>query len=214
MVTVLVGSELASIERRRVTIIRKLVVATLFALLLFLLGIFGGLGYRGYAKEISMERDYQSGFANVGFTCEILYDPITYPSYWIMGSGYINTTMEIPYAPQAHYPGEGTGDVGAPMYGNRKDRESEYLISMLIWGAPINLIVLLSITIAIEAIRIRSLYLILLSGILGFYVFNVPGVLFGVVAGSLVVVLLFRLWRDNFIVRFWRSLWEEQIERI
>jgi hypothetical protein len=188
-----VGFTLYTSRRRYVTILRKLIVAVLFALLLTLFGVFDGLGYHGYARELSIDESSALGY-NVAFSCDIIYDPITYPSYWVMGRGQVSGTFEISDAP--------LGMLTGRVFGFRQERESMYLLGMLTWGSTINLIGLLGLTVAIEIIQKRSLYLILLCGMFGFYVFNLLGVLFGIIAGSLVALLLLRLWRDNFIVHF------------
>lgn len=184
---------------------KRLTLPILFAFLFTLFGIFSGLGYHlNYIDELSFVPHNQLGYADAVFACNMIYNPIVYPLYWVIGEGHVNGTFQMMYLPETYAPGE----FGGPIWGLRKqDRYDTYILYMVTWGTLLNLFFLLGVTIAIEIIRQRILYLVLLFGAFGFYVFQILGVFLGIIVGSIIALLLFK-WPDNFIVRFWRSLWE------
>ena len=76
------------IARKNIRLLRKFVFAVLMGLFLFFLGIFNNLGYYVNAiKKISFKPHSQLGCADVVFFCDIIYNPILYPFYWIVGRG-------------------------------------------------------------------------------------------------------------------------------
>jgi len=92
------------------------------------------------------------------------------------------------YVPEGYSPG------GRPFYGDySRDRYPEYLTYLTTWGALPNLVVLFFITLAVEVVGRRILYLLLLSGIIGFYAFVLVGTIVGVFVGCLAVLLASKL---------------------
>lgn len=187
-------------------LVRRLVLPVLFAFMFTLLGLFSGLGYHlNYIDELSFVKHNQLGYADAVFACDIIYDPIVFPLYWVIGKGHMNGTYQMMYVPESYAPGE----FGGPIWGLKKeDRYDAYVLYMLTWGTVLNLLFLLGVTITVEIVGQRSLYLVLLFGMFGFSVFQILGVFLGIVVGSLIVLLLFKWRPDNLIVRFWRSFWE------
>ena len=84
-------------------------------------------------------------------------------------------------------------------------------MNMLMWGLLLNLFVLFSLTLAIEIVGQRGLYLVLFGGVVGFMASEILGVFVGMVAGSIVALIFLKLWPDNPILAFWRSLWNEKV---
>lgn len=203
------GSGMEYAERRHIRIARKIVFAGLAAMLLMLLGLFGGVGYRLYSlKELGFVPHSRQGYADARFKCDILYSPILYPVYWIMGRGHTNGTFSILYFPEGYTAGERA----APIFGlGEKDRRDVYLMNMLMWGLSLNLFVLFSLTLTIEIVGQRGIYLVLFGGAVGFMTSEILGVLIGTIAGSVVALVFLRLWPDNPILLFWRSLWNEKV---
>jgi len=195
-------------EKRHVRIARKIVFAGLAAMLFLLLGLFSGLGYRLYSlKELGFVPHSRSGYADARFKCDILYSPILYPVYWIVGRGHTNGTFSVLYFPEGYTAGEHA----APIFGlGEKDRRDAYLINMLTWGLSLNLFVLFSLTLAIEIVGQRGLYLVVFGGVIGFMISEILGVFVGMVVGSLTALVLLKLWPSNPILIFWRSLWNEE----
>ena len=201
---------MSSNERKFVFYARKLIVAVLFGLLFFLLSIFAGVGYRVYGvRELDFVPNSDLGYADVTFKIDILYNPVLYPLYWMIGSGRVNAEFSVIYVPEHYRPGE----FGSANWGSRSERENSYVLRTLGFAGVLpNLLVLFIWTIAIEIVRIRGLYVILFSGVLGFYALEVMGAILGLVVGILVVLLLVIVWTANPIQRFWGHLWKERQE--
>lgn len=189
---------------RSIKIVQKLIIAMLFTFLFAFLGIFSGSGYHLYQiNETSFVSHGQSGYADASFKLNMAYDPLLYPYYWILGVGRVNGTFSMMYVPDAY------GPSGRPYYGTQpSERYQTYILHMLTWGTLPNVVILFILAIAIEIIGRRSLYLVAFGGILGFYAYEVLGATVGVVAGSVALFVLLKLWRDNPVMRFWNSLWE------
>lgn len=78
---------------------------------------------------------------------------------------------------------------------------------MTTWGIVPNFIVLLFRTIIIEAFGQRLLYIILLSGIIGFIVAGIMGTVVGLIAGVIFnLIYKFKLPKDNVLARYWSYL--------
>jgi len=197
---------LHSARRKYIVIFRKLIYATAFTFFLALLGIFSGLGYRvHHIEELSFIPHSRLGYADVVFNCDMIYDPVLYPLYWMVGSGHISGNFSIMYLPEGYYPGE----YGGPVWGyHARERYDAYISDMLSWGMLLNLFILFNIAIVIEIVEKRSLYLVLFCGILGFFVAEILGVIIGMIVSALALFMMLKFWSDNFIVRFWYSLWE------
>jgi len=75
-------------------------------------------------------------------------------------------------------------------------------------GTLPNLILLLSITLIIEIIGERGAYWMLLSGIFGFSLWKLTGVIIGLSVGCVMVLWLFRISPNNFLRRAWQSIFE------
>jgi len=176
-------------ERRSLRIIRKLIVALLFALLFTFFGFFSGPGYHvNQVEEVSFDRTFGLGFANAAFACDVVFNPLVYPFYWFAGGGHLVGNFSMMYVPEGYSPG------GRPFYGDySRDRYPEYLTYLTTWGTLPNLVVLFFITLAVEVVGRRILYLLLLSGIIGFYAFVLVGTIVGVFVGCLAVLLASKL---------------------
>lgn len=193
-------------DQKSIRILRKIIFAILFAFLLALLGIFDGVGYYlYYIDERSFVPHNRLGYADVVFSCDIIYNPILYPLYWITGNGDLSGNFSIKYVPEGYYPGE----FGGPIWGlSKEDRYASYVIHMLTWGIVLNFFILFSFNMAIEIVGKRSLYLILLCGVCGFIALKITGMIVGLSAGFAIVMLLMFKFQDNFLVRWWQSVWE------
>lgn len=193
-------------ERKWIRILRKVIVAFSFSLLFTLLGLFNGIGYQILSiKELSFAPN-PVGFAEVVFYCDIIYNPVLFPYYWLVGAGHRYGNFSMILFPEAYSPGE----FGGPVFGMKpQDRMDIYVMRMVMWGTLANFLLLLYITILIEATGKRSLYLILFCAIVGFAVTSIIGMIVGLVVGILLVAYIwFKMSADNFLVRYWNSLWE------
>jgi hypothetical protein len=177
------------------------------ALLFALLGLSGGLGYSLHSLEqLSFVPHNRLGYADVEISFSATYDPLLYPFYWLTRNGYVNGTFSLIYVPEA----VGGGEFGGPIWGLKpSDRYDTYTIQMITWGFWANLVILLFITVLIEIVRARAFYITMLSGILGFYIAELLGMLTGLVAGvALGLYIMLKLPKDNVLTRFWNSLWQ------
>lgn len=177
------------------------------AFLLAVLGLVGGMGYHLFQlKQLSFIIHNDQGYADARIVFSATYDPLLYPFYWFTRNGYINGTFSLTYVPEAYSPGE----FGGPIWGLKpSDRYENYTLQMITWGFWANLIILLFVTVMIEVGSARTLYLTLFSGILGFYVAELLGMIIGFAAGLILVLyIMFRLPKNNVLARFWSALWQ------
>jgi len=178
------------------------------ALLLFLLGLYGGLGYNLQSLE-EVSRDYSfssSGFLAVVFYCDITYNPILYPFYWLQGAGHLSGNFSTIYWSEGYSPGER----GSPQFGlGPKQRLDVYLTRMLTWGVAGNLSLLFLLAVSIEIVGKRVLYFIVFISSLGFALASFLGWIAGLCVGAISVwFVLLRMPKNNFLERFWNSLWD------
>ncbi len=168
------------------------------------LGFFGGVGYHVHAiKEVSFKPYSQLGYADVVFFCDITYNPILYPFYWIVGRGKLVGNFFVMYVPEGYMPGE----FGGPIWGIKpEERYDAYINFMISWGTFPNLIFLFIVALIIEFVCGRSVYWVILSGVIGFLFWELYGVVIGIIFGFFIVILTFTLFPDNFLMRFWRSI--------
>ncbi|MEM2703277.1 MAG: hypothetical protein QXR45_08960, partial [Candidatus Bathyarchaeia archaeon] len=169
-------------------------------------GIFNHVGYYVYAiKEVSFKPHSQLGYADAVVYCDMVYNPLLYPSYWIVGRGKITGNFSIMYVPEGYKPGE----FGGPIWGVKPEERFDFYINyMLFWGILPNLMILLFLSFIIEIIGEKGLYWILFFGIFGFYFLQVTGVIIGIFLGSLIFLWLFKVSPNNFLRQMWRSLFE------
>lgn len=193
-------------QRKWIKIFRKLLVAISITLLLGLLGLFSRIGYQVRSIEELSFNPTQLGFAEVVFYCDIIYNPILFPYYWLVGAGHSYGNFSMIFFPEAFSPGE----FGGPIWGMKpQDRYDIYIMRMVMWGAIANISVLFYITVLIEAVGKRSLYLALFCAILGFAIASLVGMIVGLVVGVfLVAYIWFKMSSENFLVKYWESLWE------
>jgi hypothetical protein len=127
-----------------------------------------------------------------------------------MNKGHLDGTFERIIVPEAWTAGEHPN----PIWGVKpQDRLDTYLLYMLTWGLPLNLFVLFCAFVAIEIVAQRGLYLVLFSGMMGFFVLGITGIILGIVAGSVMALILLKFWPNNPIVEYWRSLWTEPVQK-
>jgi len=198
-------------EKRWVRMLRKIAFAGLMTMMLMILGLFEGIGFHLYhIQELRFTPNRQLGYAIVTFKCDIVYNPIIYPSYWMTNSGHLDGTFERIIVPE----GWTSGEHPSPVWGLKpQDRLDTYLIYMLTWGLPLNLFVIFCAMVAIEIVAQRGLYLVLFSGMVGFFALEIVGIILGFVAGSVLALVLLKLWPNNPIVVFWRSLWTDSVQK-
>lgn len=182
-------------------ILKKLLIAIVLALFLAFLGIFDGVGYHVYQiSETSFVRQYTYALAT--FKCDLVYNPILYPFYWNIGEGRINGSFTMIYIPDAYFGGR------AYYPPTTQERLPVYVMHVADRGLLQNLIVLFILTCAIEVVGKRSLYLIVFGGVIGFFFFQIVGVIVGMVAGSIAVILVLRFWRDSRLAEVWKTIWQ------
>lgn len=185
---------------------KKLIFAVAIAFFLVLLGFFSGLGYHARIKEISFTPYSDMNFAAAKFNCDIWYNPVLFPFYWLKGSGHLYGNFSFIFIPET----TGSGEFGGPIFpATPKERAETYLMDMVMLGTTENLVMLLALTLLIEAIGKRSLYLVLFSTTICFAIASVIGAIVGLFLGAFAVAyILFRMSPESPLMRFWESLWE------
>lgn len=193
-----------------VTVLKRVIFALAFTLLMLLLGFFANIGYHVISVK---ELPYPLGFKSYGtyavgsFYCDIVYNPILYPYYWFVGVGHFtgNVSMIL-------FPNYGPGEQAYPIFPGPDVRESDlYVTTMLyIWGITPNMVFLLFIAVFLEIINKRIVYLVLSGGTLGFAVASVIGLVIGslISASAIVYLLVFNKSKMAVLRDFWDSLWE------
>jgi len=177
------------------------------AFLLALLGTVGGLGYNlNHLQELSFVRHEDLEYADATISFSATFNPLLFPFYWLTRNGYINGTFAVVYVPES----SSVSEFGGARFGlGPQDRYDYYTILMTTWGFLPNLLTLLFVTILLEAAKARALYLALFSGVLGFHFGMLPAMFAGLVFGSVLTwFVMFRLSKENLLVRLWNSLWE------
>jgi hypothetical protein len=184
-------------QSKTTRIAKKLLFAAGITLLLIILGIFNGLGYHIYSiKEKSFTPYDQLGYAHVVINCDITYNPILYPYYWLMGMGHLTGDFHLVYIPEGYFPGE----YGGPIWRTSQHRMDTYIMTMLTWGTTPNIITLLLINIIIECLD-KRLYLGIFSGIIGFLT-GVIGAFLGLLTGIIFAILIrLKLPPFNFLLK-------------
>lgn len=192
-----------------VTVLKRIIFALAFTLLMLFLGFFADIGYHVISvKELSYPLGFKSyGTYAVGrFYCDIVYNPILYPYYWFVGAGHFtgNVSMII-------FPDYGPGEQARSIFPGPDVREGDlYVTTVLVWGITANMVFLLFITVFLEIINKRIVYLVLSGGTLGFAVASVIGLVVGslISASVIVYLLVFDKSKMAALRDFWSSLWE------
>lgn len=192
-----------------VTVLKRIVFALAFTLLMLLLGFFANIGYHVISvKELSYPLGFRSyGTYAVGrFYCDIVYNPILYPYYWFVGAGHFTGNVSMIISPDY-----GPGEQARPIFPGPDVREGDlYVTTMLVWGITANMAFLLFIAVFLEIINKRIVYLVLSSGTLGFAVASVIGLVIGSLISASAIVYLSVFNKSKMVVLrdFWYSLWE------
>jgi len=174
-------------------------------LLFLLLGLFGGLGYHvSSVKEVSFVPNNFGLYADAVFQCDITFNPVLYPFYWVVGAGHLEGNFSMVFIPEGLMPGE----YGGPVWGRPATRADIYVTRVITWGTIGNAVLLLVLAIFIEVIGKRVLFLAIFTGTLGFRFGGLAGALGGLCMGAFVIAYVLRKPEDNVLERFWRSLWD------
>jgi hypothetical protein len=195
-------------KKRKTKTLKKLLVAVAMAFLLGFIGMFHEIGFHVYyIKELYFKPNSQLGYADAAFSCDILFNPLTHPFYWLSPevNGHIIGNFSTRYVPEGYGGGEFSGP-RFPLW--PKQRYDYYLTIFEVWGLYPNLLMLFFIALAIE-VSSRIIYIAYFCGILSFALAQLLGMFVGLIVGAIVVLYIKRrLTSDNVLVNFWRSLWE------
>jgi len=201
---------------------KKLVFALFTSMLLAMLGIFKGVGYRVFViEETTFVPHTRLGYADVKFYFEGIFNPLLYPYYWIRNYGIINSDFYFLY--RAEHPhwlmdtmsGGLNMEVDSDWYPwgwelTPEERCETYEIYLLTLGNVANFFVLFIVTLFIEILNMRKLYIAIFAGIVGFAFGNLTGTVAGMVVGLFLFILCFKLPKLNgFLNNLWFQLWEK-----
>jgi len=197
----------SNLRGKLLNVTKKIVFTLCIAFLFTFLGLYAGIGYQvNSIHEIYFYPHNDLGYADASFYCDIYFNPILYPSFWMKGIGHIAGNFTIMYLPESYYPGE----FGGPIWGLSGKARYENYIMYIITGATFSdLLIIFLVGISIEAIGKRGFYLILFFGVLGFAAAGITGTLVGLGLGvGAALIIIFVLPEDNILSRMWHSLWE------
>jgi len=144
------------------------------ALFFVFLGFFEGIGYHVYQiSETSFVPDPRLGYATASFAVNMSFNPITFPFYWIMGTGSISGNISMRVLPESFE----RGDFVAAKYGlSPADRYGKYISFLTSWGLLQNFLVLVLLGIILDVLKSRVLYVSLLVGAFGFLAADTTGI--------------------------------------
>ena len=166
-------------------VVRRLSIAIGVAMLLFLLGIFNGVGYNinSISERISPSPDRT--FADVYVFFDATYNPILYPFYWLTGMGHTaeNFTSSYPLFIRPNTIPFGFGWL------SQQERYDSYTMHMATRNMYGNLATLLLVAVIIEAAKQRLLYVVLFSGVVGFWAGGVLGTFIGLLLSSIAIIV-------------------------
>ena len=199
----------ASTPPKYVRVIRKIVIALAMAGLFIVLCIISGVGYHvNSIRQLSFVTHSQYGYADATFYCDITFNPILFPTYWLKGQGHTVGTFSMLYVPESYAPGE----FGGANWGTGPESHYvTYIMYVVTSEFGLNLIYCFFVPFLVEIVGSREVYIALLSGLVGFAVGTIIGLFIGLVVGTvLALFVLFKLSRTGVFARFWRSLTESE----
>lgn len=175
--------------------------ALIMSIFLGLLGLFEGVGYRiSSIREVSFIPHTRLGYADVIFHCDAVFNPILYPYYWMAGYGNVNASFYFAYATE-HPQWLMDTSSGVPNMEADSDwypfgwpptpeeRCETYEMYVLTLGNISNFIVLFTVTLFIEILKMRKLYLAIFGGVVGYALADEIGMIVGMVPGFFVFLL-------------------------
>jgi hypothetical protein len=178
-------------------VVKRLSIAIGVAMLLLLLGIFNGVGYSINSISESISPSSDSAFADVSVSFDATYNPILHPFYWLTGIGHTSenitgilpvgqTSSPLPsYHPPTHHRSTPSGR-GWLTQQERYDSYTMYMATRSVYG---NLASLLLVAVIIEAVKQRLLYVVLFSGVVGFWAGGVLGTFIGLLLSSIAIAV-------------------------
>lgn len=170
-------------------------VAVAVALLLSFAGVLGGFGY--HVRLLKITFDLSGGVYAV---VEATYNPLLHPFNWLVNRGSLI----------AEFNGMMVGSSVRAGYITAEDYLATFALDLAVWDSLESLVILLLVTIAIEVVEERLLYLVLFAGVVGFLA-GIIGTAIGLAAGAVFFLIYkFKLGNENIFARFWDYFWEKE----
>ena len=166
-------------------VVKRLSIAIGVAMLLFLLGIFNGVGYSINSISESIITSPDRTFADVYVFFDATYNPILYPFYWLTGMGHTSENFTSSY-PLFIRPNTIPYGFGWFTQQERYDSYTTHMATRSMYG---NLATLLLVAVIIEAAKQRLLYVVLFSGAVGFWAGGVLGTFIGLLLSSIAITV-------------------------
>lgn len=170
--------------QREIWLLRRIIVAGGFALLMAVVAILPRLGYIGDALAVPVEK-HPTGFWWVDIDCNMSYNPFVYAFSWVSGRGQVSRSFSIISVPT--YAG---GEFKQPVWRSDSELAEEGILTLILYEVPINILPNFFILIAIELLRTRELYICLIGGIFGFPFGGPIAAFIGFFSGVLTVFLV------------------------
>jgi hypothetical protein len=177
--------------------------------LLPILSIIPNIGYHVYAKkEASFVRHPISGYADVVFYCDMMYNPLLYPTYWMKGLGRITDDFTMIYIPESYSSSEFAGGFWGVDPTSRYD---DYVLRLVTADVYVTLAYFVLLAIIVEIIGKREVYIPILLGVIGFATAEIVGMVIGLLFGiALALFWAFKSPKSGTVRRFWRTLIEAE----
>jgi len=173
---------------KHIIIIRKTISTLGMAMFLMLLSVFGGVGYKLNAiDEVTFVKHTQYGYADAVFYVDIVFNPILHPSYWLKSMGSFQGNVSMMYIPEGYQPGE----FGGPIWGlSEHDRYDTYVTFLITLGIGSDFAIIIVLTALIELLKCRKVYFAIFSGMIGFAIASVLGLLVGIIVGFILMAII------------------------
>lgn len=184
-------------KSQAVYFLKKIFIALGLASFLMFLSIFPNVGYfgsahvdRGNVAWVYINPFVMYGIVN--YTYDITYNPFLFPFTWLRGDGCTSGSSSMVTLPKSIVM---RGPFAVPILPNQRDIEEDAVIKTVNLEIPPNFLTLFAITLAIEFTKMRSLFVCLVVGTIGF----IPGGPLGTIAGLFtgVFIVVFLITRKN-----------------
>jgi hypothetical protein len=189
---------------RAVYFLKKALIALGLASLLVFLSIFPNVGYSGSAHvdrgDVVKVYELLSIYAIVKYTYNITYNPFLYPLTWLRGDGSASGSSSM-----ITFPLSGSIFVST-VWPGLKEMEEDALMCMALSEIHLNFLMLFLVALAIELAKIRSLFICVFGGVIGF----ISGGLLGTIGGFfipffVIEFIMVRLGKESKLAKIFNS---------
>jgi len=197
-------------------VLRRAGFAILMAFFFAFLGLFGSLGYHVNSANESIKPSSNADYIDVSMSLDMTFNPLLYPFYWLLGNGHLSENrsgiIALPQSAQAfpgYHPPSHIRNPSVPTFAyltTKEERLETFILIAATREAVWNFVLLLAVTAVIETVKQRLLYLVLLSGIIGFCFGAITGMIASLIVGTILAILCrFKLAKLNTTIRIFSN---------